>query len=369
MRSNRRRDTATRRRRYPERGRWPRLPEAPGRRPVVVAIAAGICLAPLLAGCGTDPAPAPPAGEEVILQPVAARGPDPYTESTARSLSAPEPRPPAPNAGTRGAPLRGQTLRTLSGGTPGLYGGVESVGSCDAERQLDLIGEDRGKERAFARASGVSPAGLAGFLRELTPVVLRTDTRVTAHGYRAGSDVARQAVLQAGTAVLVDPRGVPRVRCAGGNPLRPPVAVEGAVVHRGRPWAGYAPERIVVIEPSDRVAGHLVIADVLDSGWIDRATGSDGERDSRPEVLPPGDAPDNLYSYPPAESLSRTPAPAATAPTPPPVASVPRTAEPDPVPAPGDDLEQDEDPDVYLEEDLGEDLDLGPDEGSDVFAG
>ncbi|PZT71125.1 hypothetical protein DN402_02310 [Streptomyces sp. SW4] len=49
--------------------------------------------------------------------------------------------------------------------------------------------------------------------------MLRADTRVTGHGLRGGRPVGGQAVLQAGTAVLVDDRGVPRVRCAGGNPL------------------------------------------------------------------------------------------------------------------------------------------------------
>ncbi|MFF8955023.1 DUF6777 domain-containing protein [Streptomyces sp. NPDC014894] len=289
----------------------PTAPVPRGRRSAAVALVAGVCLATLLAGCGTDPVADSPAEEDILLEPVAAPGPDPYTASTVRALSAPAPRPPAPDAGTRGAPLRAQTLRTLSGGTPGLYGGVEAVGNCDAGRQLDLVRESRDKARAFARGAGVSPAGLSGFLRGLTPVVLRTDTRVTAHGFRDGSDVSRQSVLQAGTAVLVDRRGTPRVRCAGGNPLNPPVAADGPVVHRGRPWAGYAPERIVVIEPAERVADRLVIVDVLDSSWIDRETGTDGERDSRPEVIPP-EARDDLYSYPPAASRSRTPAPAAS---------------------------------------------------------
>ncbi|MGH3907098.1 MAG: DUF6777 domain-containing protein, partial [Pseudonocardiaceae bacterium] len=42
------------------------------------------------------------------------------------------------------------------------------------------------------------------------------DTRVTNHGYRDGKATDRQAVLQAGTAVLVDEKGRPRVKCGCG---------------------------------------------------------------------------------------------------------------------------------------------------------
>ena len=57
-----------------------------------------------------------------------------------------------------------------------------------------------------------------GYLRGLTSVVLRADTQVTNHGFRDARVTGFQSVLQAGTAVLVDNRGVPRVRCACGSP-------------------------------------------------------------------------------------------------------------------------------------------------------
>ncbi|GHF01088.1 hypothetical protein GCM10018785_74850 [Streptomyces longispororuber] len=63
---------------------------------------------------------------------------------------------------------------------------------------------------------------MPAYLRGLTPVVPRADTRVTGHGCRDGRATGHQAVLQARTAVLVDDRGLPRVRCACGNPLLPP---------------------------------------------------------------------------------------------------------------------------------------------------
>lgn len=59
------------------------------------------------------------------------------------------------------------------------------------------------------------------YVAELTPAHLAADQRVTNHGYRNGSPTPRQSLLKAGTAVLVDAEGVPRVRCYCGNPLVP----------------------------------------------------------------------------------------------------------------------------------------------------
>jgi hypothetical protein len=74
----------------------------------------------------------------------------------------------------------------------------------------------------MGRGPGVPLAEIRGFLASLTSVVLRTDTAVTNHDYRDRQAVPFQSVLQAGNAVLVDERGVPRVRCTCGNPLRQP---------------------------------------------------------------------------------------------------------------------------------------------------
>ncbi|GAP52775.1 serine/threonine protein kinase [Streptomyces azureus] len=71
--------------------------------------------------------------------------------------------------------------------------------------------------------------------------MLRADTGVTNHGFRAGRAAVLQAVLQAGTAVLVDDRGVPRVRCACGNPLRPPVAMRGTPAVKDTPCPATGP--------------------------------------------------------------------------------------------------------------------------------
>lgn len=61
------------------------------------------------------------------------------------------------------------------------------------------------------------------YIQGLKPVTLIQDTRVTNHTYESGAAVPFQAILQAGTAVLVNDKGVPVARCRCGNPLLEPI--------------------------------------------------------------------------------------------------------------------------------------------------
>ncbi|MGW0558249.1 DUF6777 domain-containing protein [Streptomyces sp. NPDC002926] len=272
------------------------------------AAVAAPSVALLAAGCGvvggaaSSGAGSDSGSREIVLQPVAAQGPDPYTASTARNVAQQPPPPPRSSAPADPAGA-GPTMNTFLGSTPGLYGGTEAIGSCDVGQQIALVSGDRAKVRAFAGGLGVAQADVPNFLRTLTPVVLRADTRMTGHGFRDGSATSYQSVLQAGTAVLVDQYGAPRVRCAGGNPLKPPVAVKGTVVHKGRPWAGYRPDQVIVIKPTTTTINNLVIVSVLNNSWIERRTGTDGEEDRKPEVLPPVN-PDAVFTNPPSIELT-----------------------------------------------------------------
>ncbi|OKJ21675.1 hypothetical protein AMK21_09565 [Streptomyces sp. CB00316] len=250
--------------------------------------------------------------EDVLLQPLAEPGPGPFTKSTARQ--APSPSVTRSPQGGDGSATR--TVHRVSGAVPGLYGGVRSEASCDVERQARLLTADQDKARAFAEKAGIDAVQVPGYLRSLTPVTLRADTQVTNHGYSAGSVTAFQAVLQAGTAVLVDSRGLPRVRCVCGNPLERPVIAKGQVTHRGERWAGYDPARILAIDPGVRPVGSLVIVDAADNTWIERTVGDDGGRDRAPEDPPPFEpSVDLLFPSParpsdPAPTESAPPAPA-----------------------------------------------------------
>ncbi|WP_051806865.1 DUF6777 domain-containing protein [Streptomyces sp. NRRL F-2664] len=246
------------------------------------------------AACGGHDEPAGGAGpesQEVYLQPVANAGPDPFTASTATGESAPV-QPPLPNP-------TGQGIRTVNAATPGLYGGTQRLGSCDVEQQVRHLTADDAKARAFAQATGIEEARIPDFLRGLTPVVLRADTRVTNHGFRAGRAEGYQSVLQAGTAVLVDEHGMPRVRCGCGNPLGAPRAAKGSPVHKGDRWNGYQPNQVVVVEPTTHVINNLVIVNITDNTWIERKRGDDGAQDRTPQSLPP---------YDPAEGIPNAPA-------------------------------------------------------------
>ncbi|MGP3634238.1 DUF6777 domain-containing protein [Streptomyces sp. 24-1644] len=298
-----------------------RSPQRP-RRTAFAALSVGVLF---VSGCaqasggGEKGTPGTAVVKELFLQSAAAPGPGPFTGSTAGS--------PPPAATASPAAVARMTTRTVSGATPGLYGGTRSVASCDVEEQARLLAGDRAKARAFAQGAGIREMEIPAFLRGLTPVLLRTDIRVTGHGYAEGVPTAFQSVLQAGTAVLADTQGAPRVRCACGNPLGAPVVMKGSLVYRGKEWAGYDPNRVLVIEPSTHAITNYVLVDVADNTWIERPAGDDGAQDGNPDDPPP---------FEPEEGIVPSPAPSAatsepSVPTPPvetgssPRPSVPRS--------------------------------------------
>ncbi|MER7690024.1 DUF6777 domain-containing protein [Streptomyces sp. NPDC097610] len=273
-----------------------------------LVMACALSAALLVAGCGGrggESAASRVGGGEVFLQPVTGGGPDPFTASTAADspfiTRMPYPATPA----NRGSAPQG--VRFFPGSTPGLYGGTRAVGSCDVGKQTGLLSSDPGKARSFAQAAGVAQAAVPDFLRGLTSVVLRADTQVTDHGFRDGRATSFQSVLQRGTAVLVDNRGVPRVRCAGGNPLSPPVVSRTTPGTQGQPWSGFRPGNVVVVTPASAAIRNITIIDIADNRWIERRIGDDGHRDVvlRPPVsaASPGRRPDAS----PGTSLSASP--------------------------------------------------------------
>lgn len=237
-------------------------------------------------------------GGEVFLQAAGKTGPDPFTQSTATHSSAPAV-PASPATGSAPA----NAVRAVGGGAPGLYGGTRNVSSCDVERQIKALQAAPPKNTAFASVAGVAPSGVPAYLRALTPVQLRMDTRVTNHGYRDGAATSYQAVLQAGTAVLVDGHGVPRVRCACGNPLTPPVAQQTTPKETGDSWPSYRPSNVVVVTPAPQIINVFVLYDPDRAEWISRHRGDTGRHDHRvePPVKP---SPSVSVSTPTAPSSS-----------------------------------------------------------------
>ncbi|GAA4042595.1 DUF6777 domain-containing protein [Streptomyces shaanxiensis] len=214
---------------------------------------------------------------EVFLQAAGSTGPDPFTESTAKDSTAP-PVSPSPAAEAPSNAVRG-----VDGGAPGLYSGSRNVGACDVEKQITYLQQAPAENRAFASVSRIGTSDVASYLRSLTPVQLRMDTRVTNHGYRDGAVTSYQAVLQAGTAVFVDDRGVPRLRCACGNPLTTPVAQQGTPKRTGDSWPSYRPSNVVVVSASTIVVKTFVIYDPDRKEWLARPRGDDGRKDKKTE--------------------------------------------------------------------------------------
>ncbi|MFD7281550.1 DUF6777 domain-containing protein [Streptomyces sp. NPDC059862] len=255
---------------------------------------------------------------EVFLQPAGSTGPDPFTESTATDSSAP---PATPSPATGSPPPN--AVRGVAGGAPGLYGGTRNVATCDVEKQIRFLQADEAKNRAFASVAGVAPSQVPAHLRSLTPVQLRMDTRVTNHGYRAGAATSYQAVLQAGTAVLVDDRGVPRVRCACGNPLTPPVAQRTTPKPTGEAWPSYRSSNVVVVTPAPKAVDVFVLYDPDRGEWIARRPGDTGGKDQKTEPPATRPTPSLTPSTPPSPAPDSPPSPSPR----------PRTSAPEP-PAP-----------------------------------
>ncbi len=214
---------------------------------------------------------------EVFLQAANSTGQDPFTQSTAKSSSV---TPITPSATTTSA--AGNELHSVRGGDPGLYAGTRNTPSCDVAKQIRELQASRAKNNAFASVVGIRPSSVPAYLRSLTPVQLRVDTRVTDHGYRNGAATNYQAVLQSGTAVLVDGHGVPRVRCVSGNPLTPPVAQQTPPKPTGDHWASYRPSAVVVVRPAPRIINVFIIFDGHNDEWIQRHRGDHtGDQDHR----------------------------------------------------------------------------------------
>ncbi|MEU4098073.1 DUF6777 domain-containing protein [Streptomyces sp. NPDC026673] len=255
--------------------------------PKVAAITAAVVAAVALAVMFTRPGGVSGAKEgELFLQPAGSAGPNPFTRSTAETTAAPSATPPLPTPSAGAGTVR----QVYSGGMPGLYGGTRSVASCDVGKQIDVLSADASKNKAFASVLGIAPSGVPAYLRDLTPVQLRADTRVTNHGYRDGRPTAFQSVLQAGTAVLVDDRGMPRVRCACGNPLTRPVEQKGGARTVGQAWSGYQPSRTVVVAPAPEPVKRFTVRDPDSGEWFTRDSG-DGKAAGDRKTTPPENAP------------------------------------------------------------------------------
>jgi hypothetical protein len=177
------------------------------------------------------------------------------------------------------------------GDTPGLYGGTRDAGTCDVEQLVGFLTDEENadKAEAWADALGIEVDEIEDFVAELTPVRLRFDTRVTNHGFVDGEANPFQSILEAGTAVMVDDEGVPRVKCNCGNPLAEPQDVgdlgddealdEDLIQNPEVAWDGFDPEQVVTVDAGDAVE-EFVLVDIDTGELFSRPKGTDGDADA-----------------------------------------------------------------------------------------
>jgi hypothetical protein len=180
---------------------------------------------------------------EVFLEPANSVGAHPFTTVgavTATSTTA---------TSTTATTAVGETTTTA------LFGGTGSQKRCDPDALVAFLMAHRDKATAWVEALNDDPMlkwskdgtdtlfskltvdDIAAYVAGLTPTFLAKDTRVENHGFVNGKATPHESVLQAGTAVLVDKYGVPRTRCACGNPLDLPEPVDH-VKYVGECWPG-----------------------------------------------------------------------------------------------------------------------------------
>jgi len=210
---------------------------------VVIALVVGViaaALALLLTGGGSAKA------DTVRFQDAEQVGPEPFTSpADASSEGGDDSSPngqngsdtPTPNGqdGSDTPTPNGQDgTETSQGGQdgestqPGTFGGTGDNTVCDREKLIEALTADPDKLQEWAEVVGVEPTeeAVSSYIRELRPVELTQDTQVTNHSYSGGGAKPYQAIMQKGTAVLVDKDGKPVARCRCGNPLAEPVELE-----------------------------------------------------------------------------------------------------------------------------------------------
>ncbi|GGF23569.1 DUF6777 domain-containing protein [Williamsia phyllosphaerae] len=235
---------------------------------IVSALAVGLAIGVLVAGAGIplgwyrSPGPSP------TMLTAVTPGPEAFGANFASA---------APPSSEVLARLRATTPQPLvrgavDGSGRGLYGGSLDNSTCNADGVLAFLQNDPAKRSAWLAAVGVSEANLESYLTGLTSVILLNDTWVTNHGYRNGSANPFQSVLQAGTAVLVDQQGVPRVRCACGNPLTEAEPRLADPAGARRPWDGYDDSSVTRVNPGQRF-DTIRMVDIATGSLVERGIG------------------------------------------------------------------------------------------------
>ena len=225
---------------------------------------------------------------------------------------------------TRPTDVRGRTRVRLPPEAQGPFGGTGSDFVCDRELLIRALRAQPDRMREWARVLGVEPriGAVARYIRRLRPVTLVRDTRVTNHNFVNGRAVSYQAILAAGTAVLVDRSGKPVVRCRCGNPLLEPIYIPTAKCFKCPPdyrppppcddyedcYRRYPnPPPVIIVDrfpPEDEPTGGLQCDPPRSQLEFERCR--DRDRGARPPPEPEPDTPASA-SFSPSTGTASTP--------------------------------------------------------------
>ncbi|MFD6894175.1 DUF6777 domain-containing protein [Rhodococcus sp. NPDC060086] len=260
------------------------------------------------------------------------------------------PPPPDDALADSGDPVSPDGAPAVAGDRVALYGGSLDRELCDRNELVTTLTSDADKADAWKAEVGADD--ILEYTSALTPVLLRADTRVTRYDYIDGTALPVQAVLETGTVVLVDDHGVPRVRCARGNPLSPPVLAKDTDIE-GAEWTGFDPERLFVVQSSADAVKELKVVDITTGDLLAVPIGAgplapvappppSPEVAAAPETIEQNPAPaprPRVQAPPPAPEPPPPPPPAPAPPPPPPpppepMPQIPPPPPPPPAPAP-----------------------------------
>ncbi len=225
--------------------------------------------------------PAAPGGGEVFLEPTGSPGRDPFSGTVVVG------NPPGTTSQTP-VGATGSGVVAIAGDTPALYGGSRNEHVCDRQKLITFLQQNPEKAAAWASVLNISVADIPTYIGTLTPMQLRADTRVTNHGFVDGHATSLQSVLQAGTAVLVDDQGRPRVKCGCGNPLLGPVATPIAPSYTGEAWPDFNPRNVSAVTQAKARVDVFIVYDIRIDQTFSRPRGTDGDQD---QPTPPPPAP------------------------------------------------------------------------------
>jgi hypothetical protein len=222
------------------------------RRPlIIIGIAVVVLLVLVVGAVAIGNRGSSSSGPALTLEPAGAAGENPFTDSVAIGKVATFPKEVrAAITRLRNKLPRSKTTQTLvaTGTAPGVYAGDGTTRACDSQALVTYLRKNPGNATAWAKAAGVERNNIASFVTALTPVVLANDTRVTNHGYDNATVAPRQSILQAGTAVMVNATGTPRVVCNSGNPLSATRPIVITKTH-GDAWSDFDPKAVTTIKP------------------------------------------------------------------------------------------------------------------------